>query len=134
VEGTRIYNTTAVLTGKRSEGVICINGCRPSILRLRNDVVMVAHGPALETDAPFNEAHDVFSGRVSGLRLGRGSILANPRFRNARLGNFRLLASSPAIGRGVPLGFLRDLAGTRLPLDGKAPDAGCFESRPRRAG
>jgi hypothetical protein len=134
VKGTRIYNTTAVLTGKGSQGVICINGCSPAILRLRNDVVMVAHGAALETDAPFDEAHDVFSGRVSGVRLGRGSILANPRFRNARVGNFRLLASSPAIGRGVPLGFFRDLAGTRLPLDGKAPDAGCFESHPRRAG
>jgi hypothetical protein len=131
VEGTRIYNTTAVLTGKGSQGVICFDGCGPTLLRLRNDVVMVAHGgPALETDAPFDEAHDVFFGRIAGARLGRGSILANPRFRNPRLGNFRLLRSSPAIGRGVPLGFLRDLAGKRLPLRGKAPDAGCFESRP----
>ena len=74
--------------------------------------------------------HDVFFGGVSGVRLGPHSIAANPRFRNPRTGNFHLLPSSPAIGRGVPLGFLRDLVGTRVPR--AAPDAGCFEYR--RAG
>ena len=127
VRGTRVYNTTAVLTGKGSEGVVCYDGCSPEILRLRNDVVAVARGDALQADAPFDEAHDVFFGRVSGVRLGPHSIAANPRFRNPRTGNFRLLPSSPAIGRGVPLGFLRDLVGTRVPR--AAPDAGCFEYR-----
>jgi hypothetical protein len=90
-------------------------------------VVAVARGDALQADAPFDEAHDVFFGRVSGVRLGPHSIAANPGFRNLRTGNFRLLPSSPAIGRGVPLGFLRDLVGTRVPR--AAPDAGCFEYR-----
>jgi hypothetical protein len=127
VKGTRIYNTTAVLTGKDSLGVVCYAGCGPDILRLRNDVVAVAHGDALQADAPFDEAHDVFFGGVSGVRLGPHSIAANPRFRNPRTGNFHLLPSSPAIGRGVPLGFLRDLVGMRVPRS--APDAGCFEYR-----
>ena len=127
VRGTRVYNTTAVLTGKNSEGVVCYDGCSPDILRLRNDVVAVARGDALQADGAFDEAHDVFFGHVSGVRLGPHSIAANPRFRNPRAGNFHLLPSSPAIGRGVPLGFLRDLVGTLVPRT--APDAGCFEFR-----
>jgi hypothetical protein len=115
------------LTGKGSEGVVCYDGCSPDILRLRNDVVAVTRGDALQADASFDEAHDVFFGSVSGVRLGPHSIAANPGFRNLRTGNFRLLPSSPAIGRGVPLGFLRDLVGTRVAR--AAPDAGCFEYR-----
>jgi hypothetical protein len=130
VRGTHVYNTTAVLTGKGSKGVVCYDGCRLDILRLRNDVVVVAAGDALEADAPFDEAYDVFSGGVAGVRLGPGSVIANPRFRNQRVGNFRLRPSSPAIGRGVPLGFMRDLVGTRVPR--AAPDAGCYEFRRAR--
>jgi hypothetical protein len=129
VRGTRVYNTTAVLTGKGSEGVVCYDGCGPDILRLRNDVV-VARGDALSADSPFDEAHDVFSGRIAGARLGPASVAASPRFRNPRGRNFRLLPSSPAIDRGVPLGFSRDLVGTRVPP--RAPDAGCYEYRPAR--
>src|SRR6185437_63676 len=124
------YNTTAVLTGKNSEGIVCYDGCGPDILRLRNDVVAAGH--AVDADDPFDEAHDIFYGRIAGVRLGRGSIVGRPRFRNPRTGDFRLLPSSPAIDRGVLLGFARDLVGTHVPLAGKAPDAGCYESR--RAG
>ena len=131
VHGTRVYNTTAVLTGKGSKGVVCYDGCSPNILRLRNDVVVVATGDASEADAPFDEAHDVFSGGLSGVRLGPGSVVANPRFRNPRAGNFRLRPSSPAIGRGVPLGISRDLVGTRVPRTA-TPDAGCYEYRRAR--
>lgn len=135
VRGTRVYNTTAVLTGKNSEGVVCYDGCSPTILRLRNDVVVA--GNALQADAPFDEGHDVFWGRVAGVRLGPGSVAANPRFRNPHAGDFHLRPSSPAIGRGVWLGYSRDLVGTRVPLGRnagghKAPDAGCFEYRPGR--
>lgn len=132
VRSTRVYNTTAVLTGKNSKGVVCYDGCGPAILRLRNDIVVVAAGHALEADAPFDEAHDIFSGGIAGVRLGPHSVVADPRFRNPRAGNFRLLPSSPAIDRGVPLGVSRDLVGTRVPLDGKAPDAGCYEYRRAR--
>jgi hypothetical protein len=131
VHGTRVYNTTAVLTGKKSKGVVCYDGCGPDILRLRNDVVVVAAGDALEADARFDEAHDVFSGGVAGVRLGPGSVVANPHFRSPHAGNFRLLPSSPAIDRGVPLGFSRDLVGTRVPR-AAAPDAGCYEYRRAR--
>jgi hypothetical protein len=127
VRGTRVYNTTAVLTGKNSEGIACFDGCGPDILRLRNDVVAAGH--AVDADAQFDEAHDIFSGRIAGVRLGRGSIVGSPRFRNQRTGDFRLLRSSPAIDRGVLLGFARDLVGTHVPLEGRAPDDGCYESR-----
>ena len=133
VRGTRVYNTTAVLTGKKSEGVVCYDGCGPDILRLRNDVV-VAAGDAVQANGRFDEAADVFWGGINGVRLGPRSIVADPRFRLPRRGNFRLRPASPAIDRGVPLGYSRDLVGTRVPLDGNgdgqaAPDAGCFEYR-----
>ncbi|HEU5243647.1 MAG TPA: hypothetical protein VFU33_04535 [Gaiellaceae bacterium] len=136
VRGTRVYNTTAVLTGARSEGVVCYDGCGPGVLRMRNDVV-VATADALQADAPFDEASDVFWGGIDGVRLGPRSVRARPRFRNARARNFRLLPTSPAIDRGVSLGYSRDLVGTQVPLAGKhgrraAPDAGCFEYRPAR--
>jgi hypothetical protein len=133
VRGTRVYNTTAVLSGHDSKGVLCYDGCNADILRLRNDIVVAARD-ALQADGPLDEAHDVFFGGISGVRLGPRSVAANPRFRNAHKGDFRLLPSSPAIDRGVPLGYSRDLAGARVPLDGNgdgraAPDAGCFEYR-----
>ena len=132
VRGTSVYNTTAVLRGRNSEGVVCYAGCGPGILRLRNDVVVAGH--ALQADASFDEANDVFWGGMAGVRLGPHSVVAAPRFRNPRRGNFRLLPSSPAIDRGAPLGYSRDLVGGRVPLDGNGdgraePDAGCFEYR-----
>lgn len=135
VRDTRVYNTTAVLTGKKSEGVVCYDGCGPDILRLRNDVVVA--GDAIQADGQFDEGADVFWGGIHGVRLGPRSVVANPRFRNSRRGDFGLQSSSPAIDRGVPLGYTRDLAGTRVPLDGNgdgraAPDVGCFEYRPIR--
>jgi hypothetical protein len=37
----------------------------PDILPVRNDVMLVAHGRALEADASFDEGHDVFSGGIA---------------------------------------------------------------------
>jgi hypothetical protein len=129
---TRAYNNTAVLTGPGSEGVVCYAGCSSSILTLRNNIV-VAQRDALFADAPFDEAHDVFDGPIANVRLGPGSVAGNPRFRAPSRGDFRLTGSSPAIERGVRLGFSQDLAGNRVPVDGKAlPDSGCFEYRPQR--
>lgn len=131
VRDTRVYNTTAVLTGEDSEGVVCYAGCNRGILRLRNDVI-VAAGDAVQADGPFDEAADVFWGGLAGIRPGPRSVVANPRFRNRRSGNFRLRPASPAVDRGISLGYTRDLVGTRVPLDGNhdgraAPDAGCYE-------
>jgi hypothetical protein len=135
VLATRVYNNTAVLTGAGSQGVVCYAGCSSSILTLRNDIV-VAQRDALFADAPFDEAHDVFYGPIANVALGQGSIVADPRFRAPSRGDFLLSGSSPAVDRGVRLGFSQDLDGNPVPVDGNGdgqalPDSGCFEYRPR---
>jgi hypothetical protein len=128
---TRVYNNTAELTGDASQGVVCYAGCSADLLTLRNNIV-VARAKAAYADAPFDEAADVFYGGQVQLTLGPGSIVADPRFRNPVAGDFRLRRSSPAVDRGVPLGFRADLVGGPVPVDGNGdgratPDAGALE-------
>lgn len=131
VRGTRLYNNTADLTGAGSQGVVCYAGCSADVLTMRNNVV-VARLKAVYADAPFDEDADVFSGGRVQAAVGPHTLAADPRFVSAGAADFRLLPSSPAIDRGVRLGFRHDLAGTPVPLDGTgdgraAPDAGAFE-------
>jgi hypothetical protein len=133
---TRVNNNTAVVTGTGSQGVVCYAGCSSGILTLRNNIVVARR--ALYADAPFDEAHDVFYGHIANVTLGPGSIVADPRFRAPSAHDFRLSASSPAVDRGVQLGFSHDLAGDRVPVDGDGdgkalPDSGCFEYQPPRS-
>ena len=65
----------------------------------------------------------------SGTRCGRRDAVLHPQFVNARRGDFRLRASSPAIDRGDPHNFpRRDIHGRRRPR-GRSPDAGAVERR-----
>lgn len=133
VDHTRLYNNTAYLTGAGSQGVVCYAGCSADVLTMRNNIV-VARLKAAYADAPFDEAADVFSGPVQTM-LGPRAVVANPRFTAPTRSDFRLLRSSPAVDRGVPVGFTRDLGGSAVPVDGNgdgavAPDAGAFEYRP----
>jgi hypothetical protein len=136
VEATRLYNNTAVLTGAGSDGVVCYAGCGPAILLLRNNIVVARHN-ALFADGPVDEAHDVFWGTVSEPALGTGTVVADPRFERSGVGDLHLDPSSPAVDRGTDVGYARDLAGARVPVDGNGdgravPDAGCFEYERRR--
>jgi hypothetical protein len=131
---TSIYNNTADLTGDASQGIVCYAGCSPDVLRLRNNII-VAQAKAAYADAPFDEADDVFYGGPVQLALGPGTVVADPRFQDAAAGDFRLRRSSPAIDRGVPLGFRADLHGEPVPVDGNGdgratPDAGALEYQP----
>jgi parallel beta-helix repeat protein len=135
VRETRLYNNTAVLTGQGSDGVVCYAGCGPTILQLRNNIVVARHN-ALFADGNAVEDHNVFSGSVVEPARGVGTVIGAPEFVNAAASDFELARSSPAVDRGVAVGYRRDLAGARVPVDGNgdgtaAPDAGCFEYQGR---
>ena len=119
------------MTGRGSQGIVCYAGCNAQVLTLRNNII-VARAKAAYADAPFDEAADVFYGGPVQMPLGLGAVVADPRFQHSAAGNFRLRSSSPAVDRGVRLGFRADLEGKLVPVDGNgdgrtSPDAGAFE-------
>ena len=99
VTGTALVRNTVSLRGVDSQGVVCHAGCGPSILRMRDNVV-VAGWKAIYADAAFDEDGDLFwGGAVQVPSLGPTTIVADPRFVDAAAGDVRLQAASPAIER-----------------------------------
>jgi hypothetical protein len=128
---TSLYNNTAFLNGSSSQGFVCGSGCSPDILRMRNNIV----GAVLKAgfaDAAFDEDYDLFFGGQTQFTRGSHSLVSPPGFVDPSAGDLSLRASSPAIDRGVDLGYRFDLAGVPLPQDGNgdgvaSPDLGAFE-------
>jgi hypothetical protein len=79
--GTALYGNRAVLTGGRSQGVVCYSGCGRDILRMRGNVVQAVL-KAGYADNPFDEDCDLFLGGAIQLRLGPHS-----RFRRVHPGS-----------------------------------------------
>lgn len=134
VLGTTVTHNTALLTGARSQGVVCHSGCGPDILRMRSNIVQ-AGGTVLYADGAVDEDDDVLFGAKVHARLGPGTVVADPRFRDPSAGDLRLRAGSPAIDLGAEDAARRDADGAPMPRDGDgdgraAPDAGAFELQP----
>jgi hypothetical protein len=134
---TQVFNVTAYLSGRNSEGVVCEAGCGATILTLRNTILAI-NGRAGFADAPFDDRDNVLSS-ASRFFDGPGTIVADAEFVDPAGGNFALAPTSPAIDRGTELapGFTHDLAGAPVPVDGNgdgvaAPDAGAYEYEPGR--
>jgi hypothetical protein len=127
---TRVYNNTVYLSGSSSQGFVCYAGCSPDILTLRDNIIQAVWKVGY-ADAPLDENNDLFYKGKLQFRRGRRSLVTNPRF-VAPPSNLRLRRGSRAIDRGVDLGYRRDLAGRRVPLDGNgngraAVDLGAYE-------
>lgn len=131
VLGTRAYNNSVYLTGASSQGFVCHAGCGPDILVMRNNVIQAVWKVGY-ADGPFDEDYDLFYQGQRQFALGSHSLVADPRFAAAGSGDLHLLAGSPAIDRGVSLGYSQDLDGVAVPRDGDgsgsaAPDLGAYE-------
>jgi hypothetical protein len=136
VTNTRLYNNTIYLSGANSQGFVCHAGCSADVLTMRNNVVQ-AVWKAGYADAPFDENDDLFYGGLVQFARGSRSLVANPRFLTPTRGNLHLRRTSPAIDRGVNVGYRRDFDRRRVGVDGNgdghpAPDIGAFEYRRHR--
>ncbi|GAA4920200.1 right-handed parallel beta-helix repeat-containing protein [Nonomuraea thailandensis] len=128
VKGTIAVHNSVYLPAKDTIGWSCHDGCSPSILKLRNNVIAVGGEAGWEDGAGADEAGSVYQGRTATFKLGPKSVVADPKF--ASRTDLRLRAGSPALGRGVALtakwyggkAFGKDVKGKALsgPLDAGA--------------
>ncbi|MFI7612636.1 NosD domain-containing protein [Nonomuraea terrae] len=130
VNGTVAVHNSVYLPARDTIGWSCHDGCAPSILRLRNNVIVVGGEAGWEDGKGADEAGSVYKGRRARFALGPKSVMADPRFFAPN--DLRVRPGSPALGRGVALthawyggkAFAKDASGR--PLAG-APDAGAFQ-------
>ena len=101
---------------------------------LISDTIMAGYGTDLATDSlptstisgDYNlfDTTPVISG--TGITTGTHSLVGNPLFVNAALGNLHLSAGSPAINHGINVGLNVDLDGNPRP-SGASFDIGAYE-------
>jgi hypothetical protein len=140
VTSTTVVHNTTYQTGPRSQGVVCILGCSPSVLTMQGNVVW-AEEKSVYADAAFSESGDVFWNTAGApfvqmpAPLSPTSVAADPRFTSRATGVLSLAAGSPAVDRvpeAAPLPFAAgdaDLLHVPVPQGG-ARDAGSYEQLP----
>ncbi|NUR82619.1 MAG: hypothetical protein HOY71_00870 [Nonomuraea sp.] len=101
VKGTIAVHNSVYLPAKDTIGWSCHDGCSPSILKLRNNVIAVGGEAGWEDGKGADDAGSVYFGRKLTFKLGPKSVRANPMFVSRT--DLRLRPGSPALGRAVPL-------------------------------
>ncbi|MFE3450020.1 hypothetical protein ACFXJ8_13905 [Nonomuraea sp. NPDC059194] len=130
VKGTIAVHNSVYLPASKTLGWSCHDGCSPSILKLRNNVIAVGGEMGFEDGKGADEAGSVYLGRKKRFTLGPRSVVADPRFVSRT--DLRLRPGSPALGRAAVLSpawyggaaITKDFAGKAL---GAAPDAGAYQ-------
>ncbi|MGN9839860.1 NosD domain-containing protein [Nonomuraea sp. H19] len=130
VKGTVATHNSVYLPAKDTVGWSCHDGCAPSILKLRNNVIVVGGVSGWEDGKGADENGGVYKSRSGKFKLGPKSVMADPRFVSRT--DLRLKPGSPALGRGLALtpawyggkAFAKDAAGK--PLTGPL-DAGAYQ-------
>lgn len=130
VKGTVAVHNSVYLPAKDTIGWSCHDGCAPSILKLRNNVIVVGGVAGWEDGKGADEGGSVYRARSAEFKLGPKSVMADPKFVSRT--DLRLRPGSPALGRGMALtprwyggkAFAKDATGR--PMAG-APDAGAYQ-------
>lgn len=111
------------------------NSIRSNIIVVENDVVVFnvgKNGNAQPANIIENNLYYAASGTLNMGKEGPGStpVFGNPLFvnyrENALAEDFSITGKSPAIDKGLELGYETDFSKTKIP-QGKAPDVGAFE-------
>ncbi|MFI6602652.1 right-handed parallel beta-helix repeat-containing protein [Nonomuraea sp. NPDC050536] len=127
VKGTVAVQNSVYLPARDTIGWSCGDGCSPSILKLRNNVIAVGGQAGYEDGTGADEAGSVYQARSFKFKLGPKSVKADPRF--VSTSDLHLRPGSPAIGRGVslsPESYGGAKASLAKPLP-SAPDAGAYQ-------
>jgi hypothetical protein len=144
-ESCRIENNTIIRRKRNANdwGVFNItqaqarNQIRNNIVVVANDIVIFnvgKKGTAQPASIIANNLYFAVSGNLAvGLEgPGANPVYGDPGFVNMDPGNlaedFMIKAGSPAINKGLSIGYTTDFAGTVIP-QGTAPDIGAFEFR-----
>ncbi|TDC91057.1 hypothetical protein E1292_42955 [Nonomuraea deserti] len=130
VKGTVAVHNSVYLPARDTVGWSCHDGCAPSILKLRNNVIVVGGETGFEDGKGADEGGSVYKGRKTRFKLGPKSVMADPQFTSRT--DLRLGAGSPALGRGIALppswyggkAFAKDMKGKALT---GSPDAGAYQ-------
>ncbi|WP_336205155.1 hypothetical protein [Nonomuraea sp. LPB2021202275-12-8] len=130
VKGTVAVHNSVYMPARKTIGWSCHDGCSPSILRLRNNVIVVGGEAGYADGKGADEASSVYRARTAKFRLGARSVMADPQFVSRT--NLRLRPGSPARGRAVRLtpawfggaALAKDFTGKPLPA---APHAGAYQ-------
>ncbi len=97
----------------------------------RNNIVALGRFDTV-SNVPFDRSNNLYyfldgSTRIgSGQTLGAGEIQGDPKFVSLTGNDFHLQAGSPAIDKGMALGYSSDFDGRPVP-SGSAPDIGAYE-------
>jgi hypothetical protein len=125
---TTVNNNSIYLPKSFKDAIVCYAGCDSTIIKLRNNISWGGAG-ALYSDKAIDEDYNLFMGAVhinGGSTVGSHSLKADPKFVNAGAGDLHLQSTSPAINKGLDIGFTTDLDNKVVP-NGTAPDMGAFE-------
>ncbi|MEU8248405.1 right-handed parallel beta-helix repeat-containing protein [Nonomuraea sp. NPDC048916] len=130
VKGTIAVHNSVSLPARKTIGWSCHDGCSPSILKLRNNVIAVGGQAGYEDGRGADEGGSVYQATSVKFKLGPRSVMADPRFSSRT--DLRLRPGSPALGRAFPLGaewyggkaLTQDITGKPLPA---SPAAGAYQ-------
>ncbi len=140
--GCAIDNNTIIRTKRNANdwGVFNITQDH-SFNRIRNNIIVTGKGIAVfntglqAPHTPENRiSHNLYFAASGELQMGREGpgddpVYGDPYFEHFPGGkavDFKLTASSPAIGKGMDLGYETGFSGKPIPQD-KAPDIGAYE-------
>jgi hypothetical protein len=138
-DSSSIENNTVIRTRPANSGVNVVFTFINSGYLIRNNIFVLSDslqvfaGGAYDA-RNFNQVHEnnlYFRPSGSpiepiGQSVGKGEIIADPKFRNSKKSDFRLRCNSPAIDKGQNLGYTLDYLYNTVP-SGKMADIGAFE-------
>jgi hypothetical protein len=127
IDDFRYENNTVVKTWAGGDPIIdCLADPVAGMLLVRNNI-FYSNRTIATTDGFMhtNNLYHLTDGAPLGITLGPDELVADPLFVDVAAGNFNLRAGSPAIGRGLSLGYETDFDGRPVPA--VAPDLGAYQ-------